>query len=684
MSTRPKTHTPADRVRTPPRALDDDRWVSLLSHNRVHWLAVPGLLVLTAVLAFTSLVGDSSTFDETSHLTVGYTIWRTGDFRYTPDHPPLGKLWAALPLLFMQVQEPDWTSPAWVKPDSFQLGREWLFQHNDGQRLLVAGRCMMVLLLLGTCLGVYVVSRRLWGPVGGLLALVIGALSPTLLAHGRLVTTDIPITCLTVWVLLAYARLAERITWGRLAIAYILLALASVAKMSWPLLLPALGAIALVVTLRTPPLEVALRGSHRGGASVTRLARRRGRLLTLASVAVGAGMCVWLGIWTCFGWRYSMLKPLPANATPEKQTHHEQTRTILLQDLARTLYNDDGTPQVGLYPAALRFAVAHELLPEAYLLGLGQMRMFTARRWAYLMGEYSPEGFRSYFPIAFALKTPIATQLLLLAGLAAVALRRTRFRDGPLLAGLLVFVALFVGNVVASRYNIGHRHLLPVYPLLYVLAGGAAAWLTTKLGRVLVAGAALWLLAANLWIHPHYLSYFNELIGGPDRAYKYLVDSNLDWGQDLRRLAAYARKFPDEPVKLAYFGSAPPTSYLPCTALPSHHRFTPQAELGGGLYAISATQYVAVYAHQARDEFWAQPDVRQAYAAACQALANPPPENAPPDVRAQFARARQAYQELAPQRLLWRLRHRSPDARVGYSLFAWHLNDADVRALLQP
>jgi hypothetical protein len=646
----------------------------------MHWFAVPGLLILTAVLAFTSLVGDSSTFDETSHLTVGYTIWRTGDFRYTPDHPPLGKLWAAIPLLFMDLKEPDWTSPAWVQPDSFQLGREWLFQQNDGHRALVAGRCMMVLLLLGTCLGVYTVSRRIWGSAGGLLALVVAALSPTLLAHGRLVTTDIPITCLTVWVLLAFARLAERITWGRLVLACVPLTLASVAKMSWPLLLPALGAIALVVLLRRQPVEINLRGIGR----MPIIADRRGRCAVLASVACGAGVCVWIGIWTSFGWRYSMTTPLPADATAEQQSRHEQTRATLLKDLARTLYNDDGTPQPGFYPAVLRFAVAHELLPEAYLLGLGQMRTFTARRWAYLLGEYSPEGFRSYFPIAFVLKTPLATQVLILAGLAAIALRRVRFRDGPLLAGLLVFIALFAANVVASRYNIGHRHLLPVYPLLYVLIGGAAAWLATKPGRVLVAGAAVWLLAANLWVHPHYLAYFNELIGGPSQAHKYLVDSNLDWGQDLRRLAAYARQFPDEPVKLAYFGSAPPTSYLPCAALPSHHRFTPVAKLTGGLYVVSATQYVAVYAHQARDEFWAQPNIRQTYAAACQALANPPPQGAADDARAQFARAAQVYQDLAPQRLLWRLRQRLPDARVGYSLFVWHLTDADVQTLLQP
>jgi hypothetical protein len=669
--------SPALRPSTPPA------WP-----RRATWLLVPALLLLNAVLAVTSFVGDSITFDETSHLTAGYSYWRTGDFRFTPDHPPLGKLWGAFPLLFMKLQEPDWNSLSWwSKPDSFQLGREWLFQHNDGQKLLVAGRCAMVLWLTATCLLVYFLGRRLWGPAGGWLAFVIAVLSPTLLAHGRLVTTDIPITCLTALVFLTFARLAERITWLRLLAALLALTAASVAKLSWPVVLVGLGAMALVVVLRQRPLPLALRLFGRGprGEPVP-LTSRRQRVLALTAIGGAAAACVWLGVWTCFGWRYQMLAPLSPNATEEDQARYDQTHKVLLADMASTIYNADGTPQAGLYPAALRLAIAHELLPEAYLLGLGQMRANTARRWAYMLGEYSPDGFRSFFPLAFALKTPLATHLLIAAALVALLVRRARCADSPLLAGLLVFGAVFGVNLIASTYNVGHRHMLPVYPLLYVLAGAAGAWWSNRGGRALVVAAGAWLLGANLWIHPHYLSYFNELIGGPRQAYRYLADSNLDWGQDLLRLAAYARQFPAEPVKLAYFGSALPTYYLPCTALPSIHSygFGPRAALTGGLYVVSATQMVAVYEHRARDEFWARRDVQQTYATAYQIVEAGSPNNPSPEAMERYKRAGDILRELAPERLLWRLHRRPPEARVGWSLFIWHLADADVAELLNP
>jgi hypothetical protein len=654
--------------------------------RRVSWVLVPALLLLNAGLAVTSLVGDSITFDETSHLTAGYSYWRTGDFRFTPDHPPLGKLWGSFPLLFMKLQEPDWNSLSWwSKPDSFQLGREWLFEHNDGQKLLVAGRCAMVLWLTATCLLVYFLGRRLWGPAGGWVAFIIAVLSPTLLAHGRLITTDIPITCLTALVFLTFARLAERITWLRLLAALVALTAASVAKLSWPLVLVGLGAMALVAVWRKKPLPLALRWLGRPpGDEPVLLVSRRQRAVVLVVIGCAAAVCVWLGIWTCFGWRYPMLAPLTPHASTEDQARYDQTHKVLLHDLAVTLYDQDGTPTAGLYPAVLRFAVTHQLLPEAYLLGLGQMRTFTARRWAYMLGEYSPEGFRSFFPLAFALKTPLATQCLIIAALAALLLRRARCADGPLLAGLLVFAAVFGLNVINSNYNVGHRHLLPVYPLLYVLAGAAAAWWSSRGGRALVMAAVAWLLGANLWIHPHYLSYFNELSGGPRQAYRYLADSNLDWGQDLLRLAAYARRFPAEPVKLAYFGSALPTYYLPCTALPSHHRFGPPAELTGGLYAVSATQLVAVYAHQARDEFWARPDVQAAYANAYEIARRPLATGASSEQAQQYQQAAGILRDLGPQRLLWRLRHRPPQARVGWTMFVWHLTDAEVAELLKP
>ena len=160
--------------------------VPLLADVRLHRVVVPALLLFTAFRAVTSLRSDSVTFDEPFHLVAGVNAWRNADYRLSPDHPPLARMWAALPVLFMGYRWPEADNRAWVDADSATFAVDWLFGLNDGQRLVVAGRCMMVVLLLATCATVYALARTLFGPAAGLLALVLAALSPTLLAHGRL------------------------------------------------------------------------------------------------------------------------------------------------------------------------------------------------------------------------------------------------------------------------------------------------------------------------------------------------------------------------------------------------------------------------------------------------------------------------------------------------------------------
>ena len=677
MAARAQSHTPrAKRRADEPPAPVGAPW-----ERKLHIVCVPGLLILCAVLAVSSLIGDSITFDETSHLTTGVSYWKTGDFRYTPDHPPLGKLWAALPLLFVHHDWPERTAPAWVgdpTPDSFELGRQWLFDLNDGQRLLVISRCMTVLLLLGTCLVTYALARRLWGPRAALLALALAALSPTLLAHGRLVTTDMPITFCTAASLLAFARLAERVTWGRLALAALALAAASLAKLSWPMILPALAAMVAVVVLRRRPLESGLRPRA--------IATRARRVLVLSGAGVVVGLVVWLGIWTCFRWRYDILAPLPPGAAAAEIDDLARTRMSVDRSRAKTcLGSSPASLTRGLVPSALRFVDARRLLPEAYVLGLAQTLEWTSQRRAYLMGQYSGTGWRSYFPIAFAIKTPVATQLLILAGLAALVLRRARAKDSVLLAGLLIYAVVFGASLLNVRLNIGHRHMLPLYPVLFVLAGGAAAWWGSRAGQVLVGAALVWLASANFSIYPNYLAYFNELIGGPASGHLYLADSNLDWGQDLIRLRDYARAHPGQDVKLAYFGSARPTYYLPCTALPSHHRFVPAAEFTPGLYAISATQLVGVYFEAARDDYWRLPSHQQEYAAGVRfAGAMKELRERGGKLSPEQTRGLDGFRELMGFRLINGLRHRAPDARVGQSIFVYNLDAAELQRLTAP
>jgi hypothetical protein len=170
-----------------------------------------------------------------------------------------------------------------------------------------------------------------------------------------------------------------------------------------------------------------------------------------------------------------------------------------------------------------------------------QLRHAASGHAAFLMGRYSNTGWWYYFPIAFLIKTPIP--ILILAGLALLAFGRTR-RDLAeesfiILPPVLFFIACMIGKI-----NIGLRYVLPVYPFLFVFVSRLAAPAARRRRLFAVAVSLLlgWHLASSISIYPHYLAYFNEFIGGPSRGYKYLVDSNLDWGQDVKGLKNYLRE----------------------------------------------------------------------------------------------------------------------------------------------
>src|SRR6185295_8529389 len=189
----------------------------------------------------------------------------------------------------------------------------------------------------------------------------------------------------------------------------------------------------------------------------------------------------------------------------------------------------------------------------------------------------------------FAVKTPLP--LILLAAAALFFAFRSRAPRAEWF--LWLPVAIYTALTIAQRLNIGHRYLLPIYPFLCVAAGRAAARLVESRRARLAVGALLaWYAAGTLLLHPHYLAYFNETIGGPRHGYRWLVDSNLDWGQDLPGLAAYLREHHEENVKLSYFGIADPAYYgITAERLPG---FPPPAHMTAGvnpgdLLAVSAT-----------------------------------------------------------------------------------------------
>jgi 4-amino-4-deoxy-L-arabinose transferase-like glycosyltransferase len=222
---------------------------------------------------------------------------------------------------------------------------------------------------------------------------------------------------------------------------------------------------------------------------------------------------------------------------------------------------------------------------------------------SFLFGERSTEGWWYYFLVAFLVKTPIGFMIML--GIAVMGVARAIAAgdsDGWLPEAFLLAPALAVlAFFSVERHGVGLRYLLPTYAFLYVFASRAAVSLAARpAGRVVLASLVAWQLGASWWIHPHYLAYFNEIVGGPSEGYRYLVDSNLDWGQDLKGLKRYMDEHGIARIGLSYFGSDDPARYgIAYDALPSYvlkgEPASAAALPADRFVAISATNLQGVY-----------------------------------------------------------------------------------------
>jgi hypothetical protein len=548
---------------------------------------------------------------------------------------------------------------------------------------------------------VYAWSRQLFGAGGGLLSLLVYAFCPTLLAHGALATSDLMAAFFfmaSVWSLWA---LLHRLSPFRLLVSAGALLGLFLSKMSAVLIVP-VGLILLAIRLLgRRDLEVHWFCRH------WRISGRLPQLAALLGSFVLLVFLVWVGLWAAFGFRYSAFR----EAEPGR-------------DL---LYG--GGWQFALGPRgpvtdAVRSARDARLLPEAYLYGFIFTHRFAQQRRAFWNGEFSTRGWYGFFPYCLAVKTPPALfALLALAAAALVAQARGQAKGptsetskGPALYDLVpLFVFLFVywAAAVASRLNIGHRHLLPTYPFLLVLAGGAAFWLRQppvalptgqavgkprngpRRPRLASIAAVVFMLAfvlESLLAWPHYLGYFNVLAGGSRNGYKHLVDSSLDWGQDLPGLKDWldARGLAAEssPVYLAYFGTGRPEYYgIGAVLLPCYFARGGGMEprpFTGGIYCVSATMLQGVYLTVPGP--WT--DGHEAiYRRLIATLRDYQKDRENPerlrDLRQQlgirnWADAFRLYEEMRFSRLCHFLRQREPIDNVGYSILIYSLTDEEV------
>lgn len=458
---------------------------------------------------------ESQTIDEGVHLAAGYSYWRTGDFRMNPEHPPLLKLLASVPLFGLPLQNPA-ALPAWHVPDQWSFARALLYSTDiSPTTVFFLGRLPIMLLTLCLALLIFLWSKKLWGFWGGALSLSLFAFDPNMLAHGHYITTDIGIALFLALSVYFFERTCDR-------------------------------------------------------------PDKRSAFLLALSVAAAHGtkfsaVLVWMILFALFLHR--------SMTNPEAMKRVRIGRLTLLVIGVTTLF----------------IFLLYGFRPLQYVRGFVQV--FWHNYWghdSYLWGQTSSTGWWWYFPVAFFVKTPLATLVLLLLSLLAF-LRampkrwflHDRFR-------IIMPALLYFGASMTSSVNLGLRHVLPIYPFLFVFAG----LLThvrfrrfTVAFRAILVSLVVLLATTTLLIAPFFITYFSEIIGGTKNGMNFLVDSNLDWGQGLKELGERVRHRNITKLAIVYFGQAPVETYLPAVTFEDAPRTDERDRIRSfrGWIAISAS-----------------------------------------------------------------------------------------------
>ena len=606
------------------------------------WVVVAALLGVMAGEMALSVRRESVSWDEGDHLFAGYMSLKTGDLGLNPEHPPMAKMVAALPLMGLPLVVPK-LEGRFFKNEAYFDGRELLFRQPgySADTLLFRARMAVMVFALGLALLVFVAGREMFGTGAGLLAMGLVVTEPNLLTHGAFVTTDSAIACLFFGTVFALWRWVRAPSVGRLLVVGVAAGLALAAKHSAVVLLPVIvvllvgefgarvwerrkktAAGPLARALPTAPLRGSAQDDpafdRRGGVGAYAL-RLGGAFVVIVVVSVGV-------LWAFYGFRYQA-RPGALRLNPSLALWVVKLKPVEAQGI-------------------LLFARWH-VLPESWLYGLADVRRVADFMPTFFMGKVYAHGVWAYFPVVLAIKLTLGSMGLLGLAVWAVVTGRThekqvlrfaqddtgfeegsggreagalaqappaapRFAQdgtemereaaGPLARALptaplrgfvqddsyvgeagggrevwflLVPAGVYLLVAMSSQLNIGVRHVLPVIPLLLVFAA-AGAWSLVRGDRrwgwvvgVLVAAH----VASSAWAFPNYMPYANEAWGGSGQTYKYLSDSNTDWGQQLKSVSAYVKANGIKDCWFAYF-VAPfiePADYgIPCRLLPTY------------------------------------------------------------------------------------------------------------------
>ena len=526
--------------------------------SRWFWPSVAACLLVQLVLAVDCARQWSPTHDEYWHLPIGLRMWTTGRLDDDVINPPLVRLWASIPLTIGGAKPGE----AGPKPDVGDIGDAfWSANEQSIRTWFLLGRLMIVPLATLTGLIIAVWARAWYGERAALVSVLLYCCCPTVLANAALVTHDLPLAAAWMATLLALVRFAERPSWRTALVFGATLGVAQLTKLTAVVLGPLAVVLWFVLRAGSPNqttvwLGSALRRPQRVGAALISLfwgprsvdpshpAERRSQLVAFWLAALAVSLLV-VNAGYVFRGTCTSLKALPLASGR-------------LQAVQRAMSPFGGLP----IP-----------LPRDYVTAADRLAQDLERKHpVFLDGEWSDRPFARYYAAALSYKLPLSTLTLLLVAFGVFAWPRPATQDRRRAAFLLLAAAVLPVLASGSANQIGIRYILPTLPLLHLFAGQATRWMSGSRGRVLqfLVWTAVVVAPLALRFHPHHLAYFNLLAGGPVGGRWHLVDSNIDWGQDLHALKAYLDRHDVKDVRLAYFGTVIPSRVgIEATAPPS-------------------------------------------------------------------------------------------------------------------
>ena len=545
---------------------EQDRKITRFKYN----LAAAGLLLIMFAISFFVMKGDSGIVDEIAHIPAGYSYLEYHDYRLNPEHPPLAKLIAAVPLVFLNLHQPSEDS-SWQNIDQWENGWHFLYRSgNNPDEILFWSRLPMIILAILLGILLYIWALEIFGPKTGLFVLFLYTFTPEFLAHGHLVTTDVAAALGFVLALYAFNKFLEKKTWKYLLLAGIAFGIAQLFKFSTFLLF----AIFLLLIFIKAHFD-------KKSGSTSYWEALWGYFKAYLLISIISIVVVWI-----------VYIPMVWNTPPdiEKLVINNNltldSRTQIFRDL---LFPLAGNP--------ITRALGHYLLGVMLVFG-----RVAGGNSTFILGYFSDKSIPWFFPLAFLLKTPATILVLSFFSLLYFFIRKSRnSAEAWFLWLIAVPFVIYWAISVKGSLNIGTRHLIPTLPFLYLFIGMMMKDLIES--KRLVANIAVIAIVFSLAIpvlaaYPKYLGYFNLFTYG-QKTYNLMVDSSLDWGQDLKRLAEFVKENDIKDIKIDYFGGGVPKYYIP-----DSYEWRSGYEPTDGWLAISATFYQMSKLHGREEGKW--------------------------------------------------------------------------------